>query len=124
MLDPTTLFKALVDETRLRCLMLMIREEELCVCELEYALGETQPKISRHLSMLRKTAVVQTRRDGLWIYYRIHPKLPPWARTVLQGAGHGTTHRIPFQQDLERLATMPGRPGRCGRGECAETVCT
>lgn len=114
MIDPTTLFKALVDETRLRCLMLMVREEELCVCELGYALGVAQPKISRHLAMLRKTEVVQDRRDGQWIYYRVHPDLPEWARGIILKAAAGSVGSDPFQDDLERLHNMKDRPGRCG----------
>lgn len=114
MIDPTTLFKALVDETRLRCLMLMVGEEALCVCELGYALGEAQPKISRHLAMLRKSEVVQDRRKGQWIYYRLHPNLPVWARSVILGAAEGAMYMDPFRDDAERLATMPDRPARCG----------
>lgn len=114
MIDPPTLFKALVDETRLRCLMLLAREEELCVCELGYALGEAQPKISRHLAMLRKTAVVLDRREGQWIYYRIHPQLPEWAREVIRNAALGAEGNDPFQDDRKRLAAMPDRPVRCG----------
>ena len=114
MIDPTTLFKALVDETRLRCLMLMVREKELCVCELGYALGVAQPKISRHLAMLRKTEVVQDRRDGQWIYYRLHPNLPAWAQVILHKAAEGSLENDPFQDDLQRLQNMKDRPGRCG----------
>ncbi|MBF0446428.1 MAG: metalloregulator ArsR/SmtB family transcription factor [Magnetococcales bacterium] len=114
MLNPTTLFKALVDETRLRCLMLMVKEDELCVCELGFAIGESQPKISRHLAMLRKNEVVQDRREGQWIYYRIHPSLPDWARTVIKGVADGALEIDPFQDDQKRLVTMPNRPVRCG----------
>jgi ArsR family transcriptional regulator, arsenate/arsenite/antimonite-responsive transcriptional repressor len=113
-INPTTLFKALVDETRLRCLMLLVKEGELCVCELGYALGESQPKISRHLAMLRKNEVVQDRREGLWIFYRIHPNLPDWAQTVINGAADGALDIDPFLDDQQRLATMVGRPVRCG----------
>ncbi len=114
MIDPTTLFKALVDETRLRCLMLMAREEELCVCELGHALGLAQPKISRHLAMLRKAAVVLDRREGQWIHYRIHPDLPEWARGIIRNAAQGSEGIDPFQDDRKRLAAMPVRPVRCG----------
>src|SRR3989304_3575780 len=76
-------FPALADPTRLRCLLLLAAEGELCVCELTHALGESQPKISRHLAMLRAAGIVSDRREGLWVHYRLNPELPPWAREVL-----------------------------------------
>jgi len=53
LLTPTTVFKCLADDTRVRLMLLIAREEELCVCELTCALGENQPKVSRHLAQLR-----------------------------------------------------------------------
>ena len=70
MLDPVIFFKQLADETRLRALLLITQEEELCVCELVAALDESQPKISRHLAQLRKTGLLEDRRQGHWIFYR------------------------------------------------------
>lgn len=64
------LFKALSDQTRLRIVVLLL-EKELCVCQLETALGISQSKVSRHLSVLKNAGIVKTRRDGLWIYYSI-----------------------------------------------------
>jgi ArsR family transcriptional regulator len=89
-MDPDLLFKALADTTRLRMLMLLVMEGELCVCELTHALDEIQPKISRHLAQLRESGVVQDRRQGQWIYYRINPNLPEWAREVLSGLVYQT----------------------------------
>jgi len=51
-------FQLLSDETRLRCLLLLQKEGELCVCELVYALDIIQPKISRHLAALRDAGIV------------------------------------------------------------------
>lgn len=68
--DMAELFTALSDTTRLRILNLM-REDEICVCFFSEALGESQPKISRHLAMLRKTGLVESRRDGKWMHYSI-----------------------------------------------------
>ena len=56
-------FQLLSDDTRLRSLMLMQQGGELCVCELVHALGEIQPKISRHLAALRDAGVVVDRRQ-------------------------------------------------------------
>lgn len=64
------LFKALSDETRLR-IVILLSEKELCVCQIEAALGLPQVKVSRHLTILRYTGLVNCRRDGLWIYYSL-----------------------------------------------------
>ena len=64
------LFMALADKTRLRLLNLM-REDEICVCFFVEVLGESQPKISRHLAYLRNAGIVETRRDGKWMHYKI-----------------------------------------------------
>ena len=66
-------FLALADRTRLRLLNLM-RQNEVCVCFFTEVLGESQPKISRHLAYLRKAEIVSARRDGKWIHYKI--KMP------------------------------------------------
>jgi ArsR family transcriptional regulator, arsenate/arsenite/antimonite-responsive transcriptional repressor len=68
--DLVPLFQALGDNTRLRLLNLL-SGGELCVCYLVEILGESQPKISRHLGYLRRAGVVAARRDGKWIHYRI-----------------------------------------------------
>lgn len=70
MIDMVTLYMALADKTRLRILDLM-REGETCVGRLTEALGESQPKISRHLAYLRSAGLVEARRDGKWIHYSI-----------------------------------------------------
>ena len=64
------LFLALSDKTRLRLLSLMANGE-VSVGFLADSLGESQPKISRHLAYLRSAGIVSTRRDGKWIYYTI-----------------------------------------------------
>ena len=104
-------FKALGDSTRLRMLVLLGREGELCVCELTHALGEIQPKISRHLAQLRELGVVLDRRQGQWIYYRLNPDMPAWAREVLAAASGGVITQAPFNEDLQALTDMPDRPG-------------
>ncbi len=105
------LFKILGDLTRLRVLLLLSREGELCVCELTHALDEIQPKISRHLALLREAGVVLDRRQGQWIYYRLNPMLPAWARAVLSATIDGVEQQIPFRDDLGALAGMANRPG-------------
>ncbi len=111
MMTPDTLLKSLVDETRRRCVVLLTREAELCVCELVAALGEVQPKVSRHLAILRKDKLLQERRAAQWVFYRLHPDLPDWAVTVIQATVRGAmdAHR----DDWDRLQAMSDRPGRC-----------
>ena len=62
-IDAKTFFSAMANEIRLRSLLLLQLQGELCVCELTYALGLSQPMISRHLALLRETNIVQTRRS-------------------------------------------------------------
>jgi ArsR family transcriptional regulator, arsenate/arsenite/antimonite-responsive transcriptional repressor len=79
------LFQALSDPTRLRLLNLISRGE-ICVCFLVEALKEPQPKISRHLAYLKRTGVVDTRRDGKWMHYRLSEDLDDDERSVVEGA--------------------------------------
>ena len=66
------IFKALGDETRLRIMGLLISGQELCVCDIMAALGLPQSTASRHLSYLRNAGLVDDRRHGVWIYYKIN----------------------------------------------------
>ena len=108
-------FQSLADPTRLRCLLLLAREGELCVCELQHALDQPQPKISRHLATLRSAGLVRDRRDGQWIYYALHPDLPAWAQQTLAVAARGNAGNEPFARDRRRLKAMSERPSarRC-----------
>jgi ArsR family transcriptional regulator len=110
-LDAGSLFLMLSDETRLRALMLLAAEQELCVCELTHALAASQPKISRHLAQLRETGLLQARREGQWMYYRIQPDLPDWVSNILHHALLGNSNVEPFRSDRQHLRTMPNRPG-------------
>ncbi len=105
------LFKALADQTRLRCLMLMAEEGELCVCELTHALDTLQPMISRHLAQLREAGLVADRRQGQWVYYRLHPDTPPWVKKVITATAKGVIDAKPFAKDRAALHDMPNRPG-------------
>lgn len=109
------LFTALSHPIRLRCLALLHQEGELCVCELTYALEESQPKISRHLAHLREWGLVQDRRQGLWIHYRIHPELPAWAQTIVRSTFDALNEQVPYSADRQKLQSMPNRPdAACG----------
>ncbi|MCC4104937.1 metalloregulator ArsR/SmtB family transcription factor [Serratia ureilytica] len=85
-LTPLKLFKNLSDETRLTLVLLLRYTGELCVCELSGALALPQPKISRHLAMLRESGLLLDRRDGKWIHYRLSPHMPAWAAAIIEQA--------------------------------------
>ncbi len=90
--------------------MLLLENGELCVCELTHAIGVSQPHLSRHLSQLRELGLVADRRAGLWVYYRVQPKLPAWVQAVLREAHAGLHDGEPFAHDVSALDRMPNRP--------------
>ena len=97
------LTKALADQTRLRLLMLLVNTRELCVCEFTQALALSQPKISRHLAILREAGLLHDRKSGLWVYYRLNPELPQWVVSTLGKLHIGSSIDPLYQQDKERL---------------------
>ncbi len=110
MLTPSELFKCLSDETRARAILLIGEHGELCVCEIMCALDDSQPKISRHLALLRSAGLLLDRRQGQWVYYRINPALPAWATEVLKITLHA--NRDWLASNITRLSSMDGRPVR------------
>jgi ArsR family transcriptional regulator len=109
-MNPVQFYKCLADGTRLRCLLLIEQEQELCVCELTQALQEIQPKVSRHLAQLRKCGLLLGRRKGQWVFYRINSELPKWARAVLTETLEGNKAFI--AGNLNSLTAMGNRPER------------
>ena len=109
--EPELFFQMLADTTRLRIVLLLQRYGELCVCELTHALALSQPKISRHLGQMRASELVETRRVGRWMYYRLHPGLPAWMQAILGSTLDGVTALSPCKEDAQMLADMPNRPG-------------
>lgn len=78
-------FKALADKTRLRILALL-GNNEVCVCHIHDTLGLPQPTASRHLAYLRKSGLVDVRRDGVWMHYRVSASLDPLVQKVVNTA--------------------------------------
>lgn len=109
-MNPVSFFKCLADETRLRCLLLIELEGELCVCELTEALQEIQPKVSRHLAQLRKCELLLDRRQGQWVFYRINPALPEWAKSVITASA--LSNKSFLKENMKNLTTMGDRPER------------
>ncbi|TGB85089.1 arsenical resistance operon transcriptional regulator ArsR [Escherichia sp. E3659] len=83
---PIQLFKILADETRLGIVLLLSELGELCVCDLCTALDQSQPKISRHLALLRESGLLLDRKQGKWVHYRLSPHIPAWAAKIIEQA--------------------------------------
>jgi ArsR family transcriptional regulator len=110
-MDTQPVFDALADATRRRILALLVNQGELCVCELTAALDDIQPKISRHLGVLKDAGIVIPRREGTWMFYRLADPLPAWAVALLTTL---TTGAVPeLKADARRLKAMADRPERC-----------
>jgi len=109
-MDPVLFYKSLADETRLKCLLLIQHQQELCVCELMSALGESQPKVSRHLALLRKNGLLLDRKQKQWVFYRISDKLPQWAIDTIKQTTEENDGYI--KTNLDELDNMGDRPVR------------
>lgn len=105
------LFKALGDETRLR-IVALLSHGELCVCHIESALELTQPTASRHLGVLRAAGVVDTRRQGTWMYYRLADQPDEDCRQQLRAVTASFARRQVLRADIERLLMVRG-PSSC-----------
>jgi ArsR family transcriptional regulator len=115
------LFKALADATRLRILGLLL-SGEICVCDIHESLKIPQPKASRHLAYLRRAGLVETRREGLWIHYRLGQLADPVMAAIVDAVRHALTHVDIVQRDGERLQK---RTGCCvpGPGDVTGVAC-
>ena len=102
-LNKERFFQALGDATRLRLLNLM-GDEELCVCTLVEILDQSQPKISRHLAYLRRAGIVEARREGRWMHYRIAPPADTGAAKLLRRTLKWLRQDRAMQVDRARLA--------------------
>lgn len=106
------LLRAVADETRLR-IVAMLSHGELCVCHIEAALELPQPTVSRHLGILRAADVVDTRRDGSWVYYRLAKQEPAEVQALLDELVRGFVGRRGMRSDLVRIKKATG-PAACG----------
>lgn len=95
-LTPLLLCKCLSDPNRLQLALLLAQVPERCVCELTDALQLSQPTVSRHLALLRNGGLLQDRRQGKWVYYRLHDALPDWAHAALAALAHGQPGTLPL----------------------------
>jgi ArsR family transcriptional regulator, arsenate/arsenite/antimonite-responsive transcriptional repressor len=98
-------FKALSDQTRLRIIGLL-RNGEVCVCDMHGSLGLPQPTVSRHLAYLRNAGLVATRKEGLWVHYRLAELPDPVMQAVLDAVTHAIGHVDAGERDRKRLASL------------------
>ena len=103
--DAELLFRALADRTRLRLLNLMWGGE-VCVCFFVEVLNLSQPKISRHLAYLRRAGVVEARREGKWMHYRVVEPQDEGARRVLGEVRAWLASDRELARDRERLVKI------------------
>lgn len=116
------LFKALGDRTRLRILALLAAGE-VCVCNIHESLNLPQPTVSRHLAYLRRSGLVETRRDGVWMHYRLAPPAEQLAGAIVDAALHAVGHAPSVSSDRKKLAKVAGLDVKtaacCDPGCCA-----
>lgn len=96
-------FKALSDETRLRILK-MLEPRPLCVCEIQYVLKGSQPNVSHHLKTLFDAGLVESKKDGLWVDYRLPDKPEtPLHAAALAMVKKGLARDPVVKKDLSRV---------------------
>lgn len=100
--DMALFFAALADRTRLRLLHLM-DGREICVCYLVEVLGQSQPKISRHLAYLRRKGIVAARREGKWMHYKIAIPADDGAAQILRAILDVLASEKEMMEDSSRL---------------------
>ena len=107
--DTEGFFLALADKTRLRLLNLM-REREVNVNSFVEITGESQPKISRHLAFLRNAGIVELRREGKWIYYKIAQPKNDFAALILHDALDWLNSQDELRLENEKFVKARGLP--------------
>jgi ArsR family transcriptional regulator len=124
LLSLETVLKALADRTRLRIVGLLLAGE-VCVCDIHESLGIPQPKASRHLAYLRRTGLVDARKDGLWVHYRLANLPDPVMQGVLESVAHAVGHLRTPARDIQRLAKRieltPAQRAK-GSGSCCSPL--
>lgn len=115
-MDLVRLYEGLCDRTRLR-LLALLQSGPLCVCHLQEALDEPQVKVSKHLGYLRERGLVESTREGNWIFYRI-PAAPDSTLAANLACLRDCTDTEPTlhrdAQRLQKLRTRLAKAKRCG----------
>lgn len=98
-------FAALADRTRLRLINLM-GADEVCVCFFVEVLKTNQPKVSRHLAYLRNAGLVEARREGKWMHYKVAEPSDPRAARVFSEVRAWLSEDLEMRRDRERLVKV------------------
>lgn len=102
MINDVRTLKALADENRLR-LLLLLRARELFVCQLMAVTGLSQSLVSRSMALLEREGLVESRRQGKHVFYRLSGSLPPVGRSVMESLAAGRPEGRPFAADRRNL---------------------
>ena len=94
--------KAFADTSRVRILM-ALRGQELCVCELCDALAVTQSTLSTHLQVIRNAGLVSARKEGKWMYYAIAPGAKRLVQTLFESFSDSLNADTKLRQDAKNL---------------------
>lgn len=115
MLQAIDFYKNLADDIRLKTILLIAKEGELCVCELMAALNESsQPKVSRHLAVLKNSGLLISRKQKQWGFYSINPDASEWIHQVIALTLAANVDLIaPQQQALRAMGDRPSRIASC-----------
>jgi len=105
MLEILNITKALSDENRIRALMMLV-EGELCVCQIIEMLGLAPSTVSKHMSILRQAGLVETRKDGRWIYYRLADREAQTACEILNWLQRHLKNDKKILDDVKQLRRM------------------
>ena len=106
------MFRALSDRTRLRLMSLLLGGER-CVCELVDVLGDSQPKVSRHLGYLRRAGLVTARKEGPWAYYTLAEPRGAMHVKILECLAQCSVELPDLMRDRDRLKRCCGSSGNC-----------
>lgn len=103
--------RAVADPNRLRILT-MLRDGELCVCQITAVLDLAPATVSKHLSLLRLAGLVRQRKEGRWVYYRLADRSAnPFAPGMLAlVAGMAVDGDVVLESDRLRLAAVKETP--------------
>lgn len=127
--------KALTDRSRVRA-MLALRQQDLCVCQLIELLGLAPSTVSKHMSVLHQAHLVESRKEGRWVHYRLATEgAPPEAREAIEWICRALSEDPDIRRDAERLKGIVRmdpeklcreqggtQESRAARREIAETV--
>ncbi len=103
--NETTLFKVLADSIRLRLAVLLAIQGEKCVCQLAEALNEPGFKVSRHLGIMRSAGMVDVRREGTWMHYKLTEPRDHLEICLQETLRASLANHEIVKGDLKRLAT-------------------